>query len=99
MIPKRQLARNGIDKGRFLAALDAAAAIDYRDSLASVTARTLVVVGEQDRANRPAAELLGSGITGAQLAVVPGVSGPVHTGDPAQFNALVFDFLSAAPTS
>ncbi|MFV0406418.1 MAG: alpha/beta fold hydrolase [Propioniciclava sp.] len=94
MIPRRRLARIGIEKHRFLAALDAAAAIDYRRELHKVTARTLVLVGAQDRANRPAAEQLAAGISGATLEVVTGAGHTIHTDAPDRFNDLVFSFLA-----
>ncbi|HRL49442.1 MAG TPA: alpha/beta hydrolase [Propioniciclava sp.] len=94
LIPARRLAAMGVEKRRFLRALDTAAQIDYRGRLGDVTAATLVLVGEQDRANRPAAEALAAGIPGARLSVVPGAGQQVNTDNPAAFNKLVYDFLA-----
>lgn len=95
LMPRRRLARSGIDKDRFLAALDAAAAIDYRADLEKVTARTLVLVGAQDRVNRAAADQLATGIPDARLEVVAEAGQSIHTDAPARFNEVVFDFLTA----
>lgn len=92
-MPDRVVRRMGLDKERLLAALDAAARIDYRDQLASVAARTLVVVGGRDRANRPAAEQLAAGIPGARLEVLPGAGHRAHVDAPEEFNRLVVSFL------
>ena len=94
LMPRRRLAAMGVEKDRFLAALDEAAEVDYRSQLGAVTARTLVLVGERDRANTPAAKALADGITGARLAQVPGAGHTAHTDNPAAFNALAFGFLA-----
>jgi 3-oxoadipate enol-lactonase len=95
LIPARRLAAMGVEKTTLPAgALDTAAQIDYRGRLGDVTAATLVLVGEQDRANRPAAEALAAGIPGARLSVVPGAGQQVNTDNPAAFNKLVYDFLA-----
>ncbi|MFV0452325.1 MAG: alpha/beta fold hydrolase [Propioniciclava sp.] len=95
LIPRGRLARTGVDKAGFLSALDAAAAIDYRDDLAKVTARTLVLVGSRDRANHPAADQLAGGIPGARLEVVEQAGHSIHAEVPGRFNEIVFDFLTA----
>lgn len=94
LIPARRLAALGVEKKRFLQALDAAAQIDYRSQLGAITARTLVLVGSTDKANRPAAEDLAAGIPGARLEIVEGAGHQVNTDNPAVFNRLVYDFLA-----
>lgn len=93
LVPRRRLAKAGIDKKRFVAALEAAASIDYRGSLKKVTADTLVLIGSQDRVNRPSAEQLAAGIPQARLAVIDGAGASIHTDAPRAFNEVVFDFL------
>lgn len=94
LMPARRLAAMGVEKKRFLQALDEAARVDYRSRLGSVTARTLVVVGADDRANLPAAKALAEGIPGARLEVVPGAGHQVNIDAPAEFNRLVWEFLA-----
>ena len=67
------------------------------DQLASITAPTLVLVGEHDRGNPlPKAREIQERISGAELAVIPGAAhfGPVE--QPETFNRLVLDFLNRA---
>ena len=94
MVPAKRLASMGVEKRRFLQALDQAATIDYRSRLGQVTARTLVVVGADDKANLTAARDLAAGIPGARLEVIPGVGHQPNVEDPAAFNALVWPFLA-----
>lgn len=94
MVPAKRLASMGVEKKRFLQALDQAATIDYRSRLGLVTARTLVVVGADDKANLTAARDLAAGIPGARLEVIPGVGHQPNVEDPAAFNALVWPFLA-----
>lgn len=94
MVPAKRLASMGVEKRRFLQALDQAATIDYRSRLGLVTARTLVIVGADDKANLTAARDLAAGIPGARLEVIPGVGHQPNVEDPAAFNALVWPFLA-----
>ena len=94
MMPAKRLASMGVEKKRFLQALDQAATIDYRSRLGLVTARTLVIVGADDKANLTAARDLAAGIPGARLEVIPGVGHQPNVEDPAAFNALVWPFLA-----
>ncbi len=94
LIPAGRLAAMGVQKKRFLKALDAAARIDYRSQLGQVTAKTLVLVGANDKPNQPAARALAEGIPGARLEVVPGAGHQVNTDNPAAFNKLVYEFLA-----
>lgn len=95
LVPARRLASWGIEKKRFLEALDRVGTVDYRSRLKDVTARTLVAVGANDRANLPAARDLAAGIPGARLEVVPGAGQDVNTDAPEAFNALLWPFLAS----
>ena len=94
MVPAKRLASMGVEKKRFLQALDQAATIDYRSRLGLVTARTLVIVGADDKANLTAARDLAAGIPGARLEVIPGAGQQPNVENPEAFNALVWPFLS-----
>jgi len=63
-------------------------------ALAEIKSPTLVLWGDLDRAYLwPQPEQLWHGITGAQLAVIPGCSHAVHLEKPQLFNAVLADFL------
>lgn len=64
--------------------------------LAEITAPTFVIAGDADMPDMPAiADLLTTGIAGAQQAIIPGVAHMVNMERPAEFNRLVLDFLLA----
>ena len=75
-------------------ALDEAGRVDYRSRLGDVQAKTLVLVGSNDKANLTAARDLAAGIPGARLEVMQGVGHQPNTEAPDAFNALVWPFLS-----
>jgi len=63
-------------------------------TLGKIKSPTLVLWGDTDRAYLwPQPEQLWRGITGAQLAVIPGCSHAVHLEKPHLFNAVLEDFL------
>ena len=94
MMPARRLASMGVEKRRFLQALDESARVDYRSRLGQVKARTLILVGADDKANQPAAHDLAAGIPGARLEVVPGAGAQPNVEAPRAFNELVWPFLA-----
>ncbi len=94
LMPAKRLASMGVEKKRFLKALDQAATIDYRSRLKDVTAKTLVLVGAHDKANLAAARDLAAGIPGARLEVIQGAGHQINIEAPQQFNDLVWPFLA-----
>ncbi len=94
LMPAKRLASMGVEKKRFLKALDQAATVDYRSRLKDVTAKTLVLVGAHDRANLAAARDLAAGIPGARLEVIPGAGHQINIESSQQFNDLVWPFLA-----
>lgn len=95
LVPAGRMASMGVQKRRFLQALDELAGVDHRSRLGEVTARTLVLVGSDDRANLPAAHALAAGIPGARLEILPGAGPQLNTDAPALFNELVYGFLAS----
>ena len=74
---------------------EAAPAPQIIDRLGEITARTLVVVGENDIDDfRLIAEILAATIPGARQVVLPGCGHMVPMEDPDAFNSLLLDFLS-----
>jgi pimeloyl-ACP methyl ester carboxylesterase len=70
---------------------------DGREALQALTMRCRIIWGDQDRSYRwPQVHALWSGITRAELSVIPGASHAAHMEKPALFNALVQDFLNPA---
>ena len=93
LMSARRLAAMGVEKTRFLQALDEAGRVDYRSRLGDVTAKTLVLVGANDKANQAPAHDLAAGIPGARLAIIPGTGNQPNVEDPDAFNALLWPFL------
>lgn len=68
---------------------------DVSGRLGEIDAPTLVIVGElDDETPLSYAETIASGIPGARLAVIPGAAHLTPTETPAEFNALVAQFLA-----
>lgn len=95
LVPAGRMAAMGVEKRRFLQALDRVCDVDHRARLGEVRARTLVLVGADDRANLPAARALAAGIPGARLEILPGAGAQLNTDAPALFNELVYEFLAS----
>lgn len=72
---------------------------DTRDLLPVIRVPTLLIWGDADtRSPMPVAHQMRDAIPGARLAVIPGAGHVSNLEEPAQFNAMVRDFLSAGLT-
>ncbi len=79
----------------YLGCCDAIARLDFTTDLARVQARTLVIAGERDAGTPPAmSQAMVERIPGSRLAVIPGAAHLSAVEKPAEFTALVRDFLS-----
>jgi 3-oxoadipate enol-lactonase len=79
----------------YLGCCDAIAALDFSKDLGRITAPTLVIAGAADAGTPPAmSEAIARGIPGARLAVISGAAHLSAVEKPAEFNALVQDFLA-----
>lgn len=92
-MPDSRWAATGLNRGSVLSVLDALAGLDLTTDLPQISARTLAVVGEHDRAQRPSSDALVAGVRGAQLAVIPQAADPVHLTNPEAFNRALWDFI------
>jgi 3-oxoadipate enol-lactonase len=80
----------------YIGCCDAIRNLDFSEDLPGVHARTLVIAGEKDAGTPPAmSEIIASRIPGATLAVIPGAAHLSAVEKPAEFNALVRDFLAS----
>ena len=80
----------------YLGCCDAIADLDFTRDLSRIHARTFVIAGEKDAGTPPAmSEAIASRIAGARLAVIPGAAHLSAVEKPAEFNALVRDFLAS----
>lgn len=82
-------------KAGYLGCCDAIAALDFSKDLGRITVPTLVIAGGADAGTPPAmSEAIARDIPGAKLAVIPGAAHLSAVEKPAEFNALVREFLA-----
>ncbi|MGJ3508108.1 alpha/beta fold hydrolase [Enemella sp. A6] len=96
MVPRRKLADKALDKDKLLAVLKEFGKLDISGRLGEVRVPTRVLIGADDRANKPAARLIAHRIAGAELHEIPGAGHTPHSDNPDAFNRLAIDFLIAA---
>ncbi len=96
MMPASRLADSSVSKERLLRTLDIVREVNLTDALPKITAPTLVLVGEKDKANKPAAQMLAAGISGAQLREVPGAGHQVNVEQPKALVEILRGFLDQA---
>lgn len=97
MTPRSRFEAMGVSKNRVLTALDTLAGYEAGDHLDRITAKTLVVVGEQDRAGAAAAQELVAGIDSAEFVLVPGAGTAPMNENTEAFNAALWEFLDIEP--
>ncbi|MDO5628286.1 MAG: alpha/beta hydrolase [Mobilicoccus sp.] len=94
-IPRGVFARRGIDKQRALAGLDALVEADLWGRLPSLTARTLLIVGEKDRAGLTAAQGFADDVPAdTRIEVIEGAGRAPHLQNAAGVNAVLYDFVA-----
>ncbi|MGC5585287.1 alpha/beta fold hydrolase [Ornithinimicrobium sp. W1665] len=93
LMPASRLADAGVSKDRLTAMLDVARRTDLTDALPRITAATLVLVGDRDRAGQLGARSLADGIAGARLRVVQGAGPSLNEERPEELEHLLRDFL------
>ncbi|MFP5417407.1 MAG: alpha/beta fold hydrolase [Actinomycetes bacterium] len=96
MMPAKRLAAMGVEKSRFLKALDEAGRVDLRSRLSQVRAKTLVLAGSNDKPGAAAAQDLAATIPGARLEIIQGAGSQPNVEAPDAFNELVYAFLGTA---
>jgi 3-oxoadipate enol-lactonase len=80
----------------YLGCCEAIRELEYTAALPRIQAPTLVIAGELDQGTTPAmARVIANAIPGARLSIIPGASHLSAVEKPAEFNALVRDFLAA----
>ena len=94
MLPAR-FAEAGLSKATLQQILDELGRVDFRRSLGSVTARTLVIHGQLDQVNLPAARRLVAGISGARMELIPGAGQQPQLEAAAEFSRLLYGFLAS----
>lgn len=93
LVPASRLADSGVSKDRLQAVLAAVRDADLSAELPRISAPTLVLVGERDRANLPAARKIAELVPDARLEIVPGAGHAVNVDAPAALADLLADFL------
>ncbi|MBE2998461.1 alpha/beta fold hydrolase [Nocardiopsis sp. HNM0947] len=99
VLPEGLAEPGGMDKRRFLAALEEVGRVDFSERLAEVGVPTLVMCGSWDVVNLPAARTMAEGLPHAQLRIVQGGGHELNVGRPADFAAALHRFYAgpAAP--
>lgn len=95
LVPESRLLRAGVSRKRMLTVIDALGTFDGTETMRTVTAPTLVVVGSKDRLGRVGADQLARGIPGARLEVVDGAGSLLNSDAPEELARLTADFLEA----
>lgn len=90
---RRRLAERGLSKRAMQEVFQAMQETDFSHRLHEITQPTLLLCGDRDRANLPAAKLLAGNLPHGRLEVVPG--GPqLNVDNAVEFNRLTYDFIA-----
>lgn len=94
LLPAKVLEKQGSRKDVMLSVMRAVSRVDFSDRLGEVSVPALVLCGEKDRPNMPAARALAAGIRGAELLIIPGAGHQSHMQAPEAFATLLGAFLT-----
>ena len=99
-MPERAFASTGFRKAEFLSLTASMAALDFSRQVPGIACRTLLLVGEKDRANRKATRELAELIPGAEFQSVPGAGHEANLDAPEALAAVLSAFYrSGGPGS
>jgi pimeloyl-ACP methyl ester carboxylesterase len=90
---RRRLSARGLNKAAMQDVFRAMAETDFSDRLGEINQPTLILCGDGDRANRPAAELLAGQLPNGRLEVVAG-GHQLHLENAQEFNRLAYAFIA-----
>jgi 3-oxoadipate enol-lactonase len=96
MIPRSRFVDAGVSKDQVLRSQEVIRALDLREALPRITARTLVLVGSKDVVNQPAARALEAGIGDATLRIVEGAGHLVNVDRPEELTHILEEFLDGS---
>ncbi|WP_454115000.1 alpha/beta fold hydrolase [Microbacterium lacticum] len=98
LLPAKVLEKQGARKDVMLSVMRAVSRADFSGRLDAVSSPALVLCGEKDRPNMPAARALAAGIRGAELRIIPGAGHQSHIQTPEAFATLLEEFLTRVRT-
>ena len=87
-----------LTKQQLLDILRASASVDFRESVKSIKAPTLVVCGANDKPNLPAANYLAEHIPNATLHIIPNAGHQVNISNSNELQKVIVDFLNKPPS-
>lgn len=90
---RRRLADRGLNKDAMLAVLQAMGDTDFSSRLPELAVPTLVVCGDRDKTNQPAARRIAAAVPGARLEIVAG-GHQLNLDNPERFNDVTYRFLA-----
>ncbi|WP_427869008.1 alpha/beta fold hydrolase [Leucobacter luti] len=93
LLPSRGLQKSGVSKQLILDVLRDVSRMDFRSLLPAIQVPALVVCGQRDLANIPAARELASSISGARLELLAGAGHQAQLDAPEKFSALLSSHL------
>lgn len=92
VMPKRAFAGAGFQKADFIRLCGSMAELDFQDALVKIVCPALVVCGERDRANRPAALGLKERLPAGELCILKGAGHEVNVDAPEALGAVLHAF-------
>ena len=93
MASRRRLAERGLNKDAMQDVFRAMQETDFSDRLTDIVQPTLILCGDGDRANLPAAKLLAANLPNSRLEVIPG-GHQLNVDNVADFNRLTYEFIA-----
>ena len=92
LMPENAFAELGLPKESVLSLMSSMADLDLTPIVGNIRAKTLILCGSADRANRTASERLAEQIPGAGFRLVPDAGHEVNVQNPTALSALLTQF-------
>ncbi|MCI5774221.1 MAG: alpha/beta hydrolase [Erysipelotrichaceae bacterium] len=93
LIPENKFVVEGFSKNEFIDLCKSMEQLDFSDELSNLNCKTLIVCGQQDKANLPAAKRMADILPNAKLNIIPDASHEVNGDNSVYLQEVLKDFI------
>ena len=92
-MPKKSFQNMGVSKENFIQLTNSMAELNIKEKISKIKCNTLVICGENDKANIESAKLLNENIKNSELKIIRNAGHEINIDSPEEFAKIIKEFL------